>query len=175
VAFVVCTDELGMGFGQHRKTVDEILETKRFLQTLADALMGRETLGPLKLGMTGQEVVRKLGTPSGKGKPQRWGADGRVHQSWSYRARGIELDFVLASKKYTLSSITAKDPCSFKTSRGIGIGSSAAAVKRAYFRELNLESSKEDSLVVAGTLYGGALFGLNEGKVSSIFIGASHE
>ena len=71
--------------------------------------------------------------------------------------------------------ISIKSPCDYKTQRGIQIGSSSAEVHRAYKNEINLHDSKSDSSIVAGTIYGGIIFGLKDTIVTSIFIGAAAE
>ena len=64
-------------------------------------------------------------------------------------------------------------PCEYKTKQGIGIGSSVKEVQAAYPNQLN--PAVNDTKLVAGTVYGGIIFGLDGGVVSSIFIGAAAE
>ena len=72
-------------------------------------------------------------------------------------------------------SISLTSPSTFKTVRGIGIGSSEAEVEKAYADEKSTEDSRPDELFVAGSIYGGLLFNFVDGNVSEIFIGAAAE
>ena len=74
-----------------------------------------------------------------------------------------------------VNMISIKSPCDYKTQRGIQIGSSSAEVQRAYKNEINPQDSKLPATIVAGTVYGGIIFGLTNGFVTSIFIGAATE
>jgi hypothetical protein len=74
-----------------------------------------------------------------------------------------------------VASILARPPCTFHTRRGIGIGSSEADVQRAYGGERNAEESRQGSLFVAGSLFGGLTFTLRNGSVAEIFLGAASE
>ena len=67
-------------------------------------------------------------------------------------------------------------PCTLKTSRGIGIGSSKEVVLQEYKDEvqLGLDEGESDKIIV-GTVYGGIIFTLDGDSVISIYIGASAE
>ena len=71
--------------------------------------------------------------------------------------------------------IIIKKPCDYKTQRGIQIGSSDTEVQNAYKNEINPQDSKPHATIVAGTVYGGIIFDLTNGFVTSIFIGAATE
>ena len=70
--------------------------------------------------------------------------------------------------------ITITEPCEFKTTRNIGIGSNMEEVQTAYRQEINAKSSNTET-IIAGTVYGGIIFNFENKKVKSIFIGASAE
>ena len=71
--------------------------------------------------------------------------------------------------------ITAVAPSKLATARGITIGSTEDAVKKAYGSVRDKENSEAGKTFVAGSIYGGVIFRFEGGKVSEIFIGASAE
>ena len=138
------------------------------------ALM-KENMGFLSIGIPDSVVLKKLGEPEQKSTARIWGADGMEHQSWYYQSQGIELDMIQKGSTQIVDRISIKSPCDYKTQRGIQIGSKEIEVQTAYNAEINPHDSKPDSALVAGTIYGGIIFGLREGIVTSIFIGAAAE
>ena len=80
-----------------------------------------------------------------------------------------------AKKDETVSMIRATAGCTLATARGVKIGSTEAAVNKAYGKERDKESSKAGQSFVAGSLYEGVVFTFKDGKVSGIFIGAAAE
>jgi hypothetical protein len=143
----------------------------------AEDLSGRESLGTLRLGLTGDEVMKVLGKPSGKGKDVMWEAIGEWVQEWDFPAKGVTLNMASAKKggAKTIMSISASEKCVFATARGVRIGSSEAEVHKAYGKLEDKESSVRGESFVAGSLYGGVIFRFEKGRVSDIFIGAAAE
>lgn len=142
----------------------------------SDDLSVREKLGDVRLSASAAAVKKVLGTPARKGKLVSQGADGAFVQQWEYPAQGLAIEMTAASRKgaQQVASIGARAPCALRTTRGIGIGSTATDVARAYGAERNAEESTEERFV-AGSVYGGVLFGLKDGRVETIFIGAAAE
>lgn len=138
--------------------------------------MNEEVVGGLRVGLPAATVLRLLGPPARKGKLVEQGADGMFVQDWAWPKQGVTLQLAAESQRgpQTISAITLKAPAVLKTTRGIGIGSTSAELARAYGADRNSEESREDSFVV-GTIYGGVLFALRDGKVSEIFVGAAAE
>lgn len=138
-------------------------------------LMKSEKIGALKLGLSEKEVSSICGAPEKKSKDTLWGADGQYHQTWNYPKTGVTLDMVSASpsEKKGIGSVTIAAPCSYATSKGITIGSSGDQVKKAYRKYIG--SSVVPTQIVAGSIYGGVIFTLKNGKVVRIFIGAAAE
>ena len=136
-------------------------------------IMKNEAVGFLKIGLAAAEVLAGLGEPADKSPIRIWGADGLEHQKWRYPAKGIEFDMVKRDGAFLVNMIRITTPCEYKTKQGIGIGSSAQEVQAAYTNKLN--PAYNDTKLVAGTIYGGIIFGLDGGAVSSIFIGAAAE
>ena len=119
--------------------------------------------------------MKKLGEPENKSAAQIWGADGMEHQRWFYPAKGIELGMIRKGSQQVVDRISLTSPCDYKTQRGIQIGSKVAEVQLAYQPEINPQTGQTDSRIVAGTIYGGIIFGVKQGAVTSIFIGAAAE
>lgn len=142
-----------------------------------DDLSRREALGKLKLGLAGAEVIALLGKPEKKGREVLWEAIGEWVQEWHYPAQGLQLNMASAKKGGSKSvlTITASGGCTLSTVRGISIGSSEAAVKKAYGSVQDKEQSEPGKTFVAGSVYGGVIFQFEKGKVSEIFIGAAAE
>lgn len=100
-----------------------------------------------------------------------------MHEDWTWKKKVLVLNMTSESDtpgSLTTFSITAKTPCTFKTARGIGIGNTAAEVQSAYKNDINIEESNNEQLAV-GSIYGGILFGIQNYKVVSIFLGAAAE
>jgi hypothetical protein len=136
-----------------------------------------ETFGQLKLGRKAADIVKVLGQPEGKGKEVHWDATGDWVQEWRYPAKGLTLNMASAKKgaPKTVLSFTAEEGCKLATSRGIKLGSTLAEVRKAYGKFENKEDSQAGETFVAGSVYGGIIFHLKDGKVSSIFFGAAAE
>jgi hypothetical protein len=136
----------------------------------------REQIGQLHLGLPAKEVQQLIPGQPSRGPEELWGADGQYHQEWKYSQAGIDLG--LASEKKggpkSVASITVTSPSKLQTQRGIGIGSTAAEVAQAYGPFRNAEDSTPDHFV-AGSNFGGVIFTLEQGRVSSIFVGAAAE
>ena len=146
---------------------------KDFLQIGFD-LIENESIGELKIGMLAKDVEAYLGSDCVKNKPETWGADGLVHQGWSYKKKGVFIGMVIEGGKTNLSFITIFAPSTLTTKRGIGVGATTEQTLNAYRDEVE-HFAETDYSIVAGSIYGGIVFGLDKGKVSSIFIGASAE
>jgi hypothetical protein len=136
----------------------------------------KEQIGKLHLGLSAKAVKQIISAKPILGPDELMGADGLYHQEWKYPQAGIELD--MTSEKQggpkSIASISVTGPSTLKTQRGIGIGSTAVAVAKAYGSFRNAEDSTPQRFV-AGSNFGGVIFDFQQGKVSSIFIGAAAE
>jgi hypothetical protein len=142
------------------------------------ALLDREHLGNLRIGSTAQEVSKTFASCRlQKDKAVRWEADGLYHQDWHDPACGISVDMVSENLEegQAAASIAVRAPAKAQTGRGIGIGSSEAEVAKAYHAEMNAEDSQTGVQFVAGSIYGGLIFTINQGRVEKIFLGAAAE
>jgi hypothetical protein len=133
-------------------------------------------VGDLVVGLPHTKVIELLGEPGSKDKAIEWGADGMMHQNWFYKAKGISLNMD-SNKDMTdqaISSITIISPCTFKTKKNIGIGSTYQQVMAAYEKEID-KSSSDKTKIVVGSIYGGIIIDFKNDKAESIFIGAAAE
>jgi len=71
-------------------------------------------------------------------------------------------------------SISITSPCTFKTNKNIGIGSTYDEVMTTYAQEID-KTSSDENVVTVGSLYGGIIFEFSNKKVSKIFVGAAAE
>ncbi len=136
-------------------------------------LMDSETIGGIKRGMTFENVKALIGEPDTISTIDTSEMDGGLYQSVDYPKLGVSIVITLnpdSVKK--VENILVTELCTFKTSKQIGIGSSLDELKKAYSESINPEFSGED-YVVAGTIYGGIVFNLENLKVRSIYIGIS--
>tara|TARA_R110002096_G_scaffold292391_4_gene486944 strand:- start:18295 stop:19329 length:1035 start_codon:yes stop_codon:yes gene_type:complete len=141
------------------------------------SLMERESVGPLRLGLSEAGVKSKLPVRPNISAEVLEEATGSYLQEWDFAGMGVQLDLGTyepggAKEVY---SITVTSPSTFQTAKGIGIGSTEAEVEGAYADEKSKEDSRSGELFVAGSIYGGLLFTYTDGKVSQIFLGAAAE
>jgi expansin (peptidoglycan-binding protein) len=163
------------------KSLTVILSLFLFLLTSPlpadDKNITAEKFGKLSLGQKADALIKLLGEPESKEKDTLWEATGEWVQTWNYPAKGLAL--AMASNKKggskTLSSITANSKCELATAREIKLGSTEAAVRKAYAKTEDKESSQPGETFIAGSIYGGVMFTFKHGKVSEIFIGAAAE
>lgn len=136
-----------------------------------------EKIGDFSLGQSEKMLKNKLHCSIKRGSDTLWGADGIYHQTWDCDNAGISFDMVSNSKGgvKTIASITISTPSKLKTKRGIQIGDTEQAVIQAYQNEKDAEATTPTEVFVAGSVYGGLIFQFKEGKVESIFLGASAE
>lgn len=144
---------------------------------LGFVLMDREIKAILGGHNRVADVVKKFGKPEKKSKVEVWGADGLKHQTYFYTKKGLEIGLVTdENNRQTVCSISIEKKSKVKTKRGIGVGSSKAAVLKAYAAELDMKENANNQYgLVAGTVYGGVIFGIEKNRVTSIFIGAAAE
>lgn len=174
-----CKNEVNKDKNLTAKTEDSVSVSQSGEESkfgdLGIQLMNSERFGELKLGMGIAKIKTLFQLPNKKSKLELWGADGEYHQEWTYLKQGIVLD-VKGQKEssQTVNMITIVEPCSLKSTKQIGIGSSKNEVELAYKEFINPSISTPTN-IVAGTEFGGIVFTLENNKVKSIFIGASAE
>jgi hypothetical protein len=140
-------------------------------------LLKEERIGDLRIGSSEKDVGNAINCKVKRGPDELWGADGAYHQEWKYADCGITLDMVSEKKGgvKSIGSIAVTKPSRLSTKQGIRIGSSEKEVMKAYKLHWNREDSKAFGKFVAGSVFGGLIFDIKNGKVSSIFLGAAAE
>lgn len=140
------------------------------------ALMENDGLGAIQYRMTESALLALLGEPESRSETLNWGADGLDHTQWYYPSKGLELGMVQLPDDVEASvfSIKAAAPCDLATQRGIKLGATYDDVIKAYAKEFNDDESGKNGIVL-GTVYGGIIMNLENGVVTSIFIGAAAE
>jgi len=134
-------------------------------------------VGDLLLGLSDVKTIELLGQPDTKSKAEEWGADGLIHQDWVYKSKGIKLnmDNNTGKDKQTIFSITISSPCTFKTKKNMGIGSTYKEVMAAYEKDID-KSATDNKTITVGSVYGGIIFTFSKAdKADTVFIGAAAE
>jgi hypothetical protein len=150
-------------------------DSNKDFSKLGFELMRVESIGGLRIGLKETDLREIIDNPDERSKPLYYGADGLMHITLKYNIKGIELDlFQTPDSSYAIGRINITPPCNLKTSKGIGINSRLEDVKSAYKYYFNPQFS-DDMTFVAGTIYGGIIFQIEDKKVKSIFIGAAAE
>ncbi len=154
---------------------EETAQNEEF-QPVEQAWWTQETIGELQITLRDEEVIDVLGEPTESTPPTRRAVDGFYVNQWQYPDRGITIELG-ASEKMELRSVISieiKEPADLETERGIGLGSSREEVEAQYGDEIDEEMS-DDGEIVAGSIYGGIIFKLEDDVVREIFVGATAE
>ena len=159
------------------KAVGEEIDDEEETSRADEPWWKREKIGELHLGLSDTEVVQVLGEPYEATPPVYQGADGTYVTTWSYPDQGLSLSLSQQEEggDRRLSYLNCQSPCELQTQRGIGLGSTEEEALEAYREEYDESESVPESLLVMGSIYGGIAFGLEDGEVNRIFIGASAE
>ncbi len=140
-------------------------------------LLREERIGPLYIGLGEKDAVAAIPCPVSKGKESFLEATDDWGQKLSFPACGIELDMVSSTKggSKSITAIVVSQPSELATSRGIRVGSTEDEVMTAYQPFLDRSATRRGKTVVAGSIYGGLIISIAQGKVSEIFLGAVAE
>jgi hypothetical protein len=136
-----------------------------------------ERVGDLALGMDAAAVEKLLGKPDAKTAFEEEGATGDFVQSWTYRSLELELGMAAVDGKGTdngLSNISVGKASSLTLPWGLKIGSTRAEVEKVYGTHFDPDFTDKDKFV-AGSVYGGAFYDFEDGKVVGLFLGAGAE
>ena len=143
-----------------------------------DELLAKESLGGIKIGLSEKALDAILGKVAYKKDAVVFEeATGEHVQNWVCAEKGLSLHMSSGKNKKGakhVAGFTATKKCELATIQGIKIGSTEAAVRKAYGKFEDKETS-EAGTFVAGSVYGGIIFTLKDGKVSEIFFGAAAE
>lgn len=136
-------------------------------------LMETEKIGELKLDMKLEAVEKITGEPHDVTAFEYWGADGYEHQSRFYQDSTIDVGYIkLDDGEIVVDRIFIDNNTKFKTTQNIGVGSTKRDILKAYEGKI---SNVSKGSVIVGSIYGGILFYLENGKVKSMFFGAAAE
>lgn len=140
-------------------------------------LLREERIGPLYIGLGEKEAVAAIPCPVSRGKETFLAATDDWGQKLSFPACGIELDVVSTAKggAKSVTAIVVSQPSQLATSRGIRVGSTEDEVITAYQPFLDRGATRRGKTIVAGSIYGGLIVSIAQGKVSEIFLGAVAE
>jgi hypothetical protein len=133
-----------------------------------------ETIGPLKIGMPAKQVVKLLGEPKDQSDLVEEGATGMYVTDWEWPATSITIRMSSAKLKgpYRVTSIQTSVPNELTTSRGATIGTPASELPALYLRNVDEGTNDDPNQYLVGSVYGGLLFTLKDGRLISIFLGA---
>ncbi len=140
------------------------------------------SIGGIKIGSTEAEVRAVAQGQLTKGEDVIWEVLDNAVQQWIFPESGLSLDMVSerVGGAKTVLSITIEAPSKLQTGRGIGIGAAMTDVTAAYAefytnRDEREVFSNSDDVYLVGSIYGGMLFRIKDGKVATIFLGAMAE
>ncbi len=163
------SDTAGSVLSEVEEPVDSVEEIKRGVH-----LMYEEGFGGIKAGIHSEEVIAILGEPDIKSEIKYVSEDDSNRQTWIYMDKGCELSFyVFDDSTWQVESYSLNQNSILRSERGIGISNTTEEVRLAYEQELARQQGEEQ--IIVGTLRGGIVFWLTEGKVSNIFVGSSVE
>jgi hypothetical protein len=136
------------------------------------ALAGKvDTSVPVALdALDADQALARLGKPASK-KTEKWEVDGGMYTTWTWPDKGVEL---ITSADGVAHAVTCEKTCTFATAKGIALGATAAAVKKAYGKAVNKGESSKKTIIV-GDVYGGLFFDIEADKVVRIFSGSAAE
>ena len=133
------TDDMMDAAANDAEAPAETEEAETTTDTPADSVE-TWTLGPLTLGMTGDEIQESLGAPDAESNsgPVEY-EDGSLRVCWFYQINNtpdllysVKLDLADFGDGWRLDEVTVWPNVEWKTAEGIGIGSTEDEVRAAY-------------------------------------------
>lgn len=141
----------------------------------------RERIGGLGRGATPAEVAAELGRPHHATEGALAPATGSIQSAWHYDGATVIFDLNQAKLRrgvrpgWRVDAIDIREPSTLRTARGVGIGDKAEVAQRAYGPWIDKEDSIAHESLVVGSIYGGLILTLREGRVTGIFLGHGAE
>jgi hypothetical protein len=136
-----------------------------------------QRVGPIRTGMNAADLIKLLGPAKLKSKPAIWEATGMMMMDWRYPDKGLTVSLgrraVEREGELNVEDFTVSAPSAWKTPQGIGLGSTAEQVRKSYAGKIDKGSGSQQ--IVVGSVYGGLIFRLKNGKVYEIFVGSAAE
>lgn len=135
-----------------------------------------QALGALKLQLPESALEAILGKPGREGKEVLEAATGMTVKNRLYPRHGLTVTLGRSDPggEWLVERFKATAPCQLKTPQGVGIATPVTRLKALYGSLLEKETSSPSQWVV-GSIYGGVIFNVQGGKVTSIFVGAAAE
>lgn len=142
-----------------------------------------ESIGGLSNGDPMSKAEALFGVPDSKEEFYEEGATGDMIAEWKWEKQGLSITVQKLPDGLIARGISITAPSTAKTSRGIGIGSTWAEVDAVYspFKGQGLNPDEGEPVtwgpeqIIVGSVYGGTFFSFEDGKVTSIFVGAGAE
>lgn len=136
-----------------------------------------EYVGLMSIGMPSDVVVKYLGKPEKTTAAVMEAATGYYVTQWKYPKRGVYLKMGAETKDgmMKVQSIRIVKPCRLTTRKGVGVGDSYEAAKKAYSHYIIDRDHNSKKMLVVGTVYEGLFFSFKKGRVSQIFLGQGAE
>ncbi len=143
--------------------------------TVAVAADDSVNIAGLALDSAETVIVEMLGAPDAKSSTVEEGATGEFVSTWTWPKTGVTAKMAAASPSgpFVVRTLTIAPPSTLRTVAGIGIGSTDAEVRSAYGDSVSKESTPE--LLIVGSVFGGLLVSVADGKVTELFVGAAAE
>jgi hypothetical protein len=138
------------------------------------SVMHAEGFGALRIGMKEAEMLAALPGAKAQGECAPSEVDGGSYRWFRDAKAGVDI-VVSCDGDKPVGSIHVVAPSTLTSRRGIGLGATAEAVTKAYADVLSREEPPTEDGIVAGSIYGGLVFSLKDGKVTEMFLGAMAE
>ncbi len=132
--------------------------------------------GELRVGLSQDEVERRIPCRSYRGEEIFEGATGEYVQEWEYPRCGLVL--IMSAKQEgtpqkIVRSIIVTSPGTVRTKKGIHIVSPEEDVVQSYGPDQNSKWTDGEVAFVVGSIYDGIVFKFAHGRVYEIFLGSA--
>lgn len=145
-------------------------------ETFGEMLLAEESFGNIKIGTLIKDIIQLLGKPEKVEAPFLSDATGEYMGAINYPSKGIKLGTNGKNESdQTVNMIFISSPCTLKTSKNIGIGSTKEALVSAYQPHLKPEQYQDKAEMILGSLYGGMIVNFKNEKVSEMSLGVFAE
>lgn len=158
---------------EFEKAINKVAETEK---AVVFDINSEVFNGWLKLGVTEKVVLTKLSKDYKVEHDEVSQVNGAYQQLWDFKKAGISLlmESETPEGEKRVAAIYISSPSSFKTSKGLGIGSDKLLVYQEYNPYLDNDNITHETIVV-GSIYEGMLFSIKNDTVTDIFLGAAAE
>ncbi len=137
-----------------------------------------EVVAGVSLGIPRTKAIEILGKPSESEEPWEEGATGEWVSTVKWDKLGLELTMSGSSaddKEARVRGILLNEKSTAKTAKNVGVGSTLEEVIAAYGEGRDPDNAGETEHIVIGSLYYGIFVYLQDGKVSTLYMGQGAE